>query len=115
MSICDEDGTRFENCEVANQFVKHFEGFLGISPIASSLTNDDNGLFERQILMEEANLMTSDVTDEEIKKALFDIDDNKAPEPDGFTSKFFKKSWDIIKRDFCATIKEFFNSRNLLG
>ncbi|GJV19454.1 RNA-directed DNA polymerase, eukaryota, reverse transcriptase zinc-binding domain protein [Tanacetum coccineum] len=115
MSICDEDGTRFKNCEVANQFVKYFEGFLGISPIVSSLTNDDNGLFEGQILMEEANLMTSDVTDEEIKKDLFDIDDNKAPEADGFTSKFFKKSWDIIKRDFCATIKEFFNSGNLLG
>ncbi|GKB12215.1 hypothetical protein Tco_0846138 [Tanacetum coccineum] len=28
----------------------------------------------------------------EIKRALFDIDDNKAQGPDGFTSKFFKKA-----------------------
>ncbi|GKA76581.1 RNA-directed DNA polymerase, eukaryota, reverse transcriptase zinc-binding domain protein [Tanacetum coccineum] len=90
LSICAEDGTRFENYEVANQNVKHFEGFLGISP-------------------------SNDVTEEEIKKALFDIDDNKAPGPDGFTSKFFKKSWDIVKRDFCAAIKEFFNTGKILG
>ncbi|GJU84558.1 RNA-directed DNA polymerase, eukaryota, reverse transcriptase zinc-binding domain protein [Tanacetum coccineum] len=92
LSICVEDGTRFENCEVANQFVKHFEGFLGISPTTMSLTDDDNGLFEKQIPLDEANLMIREVINDEIKKALFDIDDNKAPGPDGFTSKIFKKS-----------------------
>ncbi|GJW27374.1 RNA-directed DNA polymerase, eukaryota, reverse transcriptase zinc-binding domain protein [Tanacetum coccineum] len=95
LSICAEDGTRFENYEVANQIIKHFEGFLRISPSNVSLTNDDNELFEKQIPLDKAKLMIKDVTEEEIKKALFDIDDNKAPGPDGFTSKFFKKSWDI--------------------
>ncbi|GJR15370.1 RNA-directed DNA polymerase, eukaryota, reverse transcriptase zinc-binding domain protein [Tanacetum coccineum] len=84
LSICAEDGTRFKNCEVANQFVKHFEGFLGISPTTMSLTDDDNGLFEKQIPLDEANLMIREVTDDEIKKALFDINDNKAPGPDEF-------------------------------
>ncbi|GKD56738.1 RNA-directed DNA polymerase, eukaryota, reverse transcriptase zinc-binding domain protein [Tanacetum coccineum] len=32
MSVCDEDGNRYENNEVAKQFVKHIEGFMGINP-----------------------------------------------------------------------------------
>ncbi|GKC90758.1 RNA-directed DNA polymerase, eukaryota, reverse transcriptase zinc-binding domain protein [Tanacetum coccineum] len=32
MSVCAEDGRRYDNCDVAEQFVKHFEGFLGINP-----------------------------------------------------------------------------------
>ncbi|GKE53700.1 RNA-directed DNA polymerase, eukaryota, reverse transcriptase zinc-binding domain protein, partial [Tanacetum coccineum] len=86
LSICDEDGARYENCKVANQFIKHFEGFLGISPIT-----------------------------DEIKRALFDTDDNKAPGPDGFTSKFFKKLWDTVNTYFCAAIKDFFITGKLLG
>ncbi|GJY06929.1 RNA-directed DNA polymerase, eukaryota, reverse transcriptase zinc-binding domain protein [Tanacetum coccineum] len=114
LSICDEDGARYENCEVANQFIKHFEGFLGISPITVSLTDDDR-LFERQISLEKANLMTREVTKDEIKRALFDTDDNKAPSLDGFTSKFFKKLWDTVNKYFCAAIKDFFITGKLLG
>ncbi|GJT73659.1 RNA-directed DNA polymerase, eukaryota, reverse transcriptase zinc-binding domain protein [Tanacetum coccineum] len=53
---------------------------------------------ERRIDMDPAN---KDLRNEEIKKALFDIDDDKAPGPDGFTSKFFKKAWEIIKEELC--------------
>ncbi|GJW16246.1 RNA-directed DNA polymerase, eukaryota, reverse transcriptase zinc-binding domain protein [Tanacetum coccineum] len=90
LSICAEDGTRFKNCEVTNQFVKHFKGFLGISPVTESLTEDDNVLFEKQISVDEANLMIRDVSDDEIKK-------------------------DIVKKDFCAVIKDFFTIGKLLG
>ncbi|GKE15633.1 RNA-directed DNA polymerase, eukaryota, reverse transcriptase zinc-binding domain protein, partial [Tanacetum coccineum] len=109
-----EDDKRYDNCDVADQFVKHFEGFLGISPEVTKLIEDDNVLFKKRISINEANLMIREITDVEIKKALFEIDDNKAPGPDGLTSKFYKKSWDIVKSDFCAAIKEFFSSGKLL-
>ena len=55
------------------------------------------------------------VTEEEIKQSLFDIEDNKALGPDGFTSNFFKKAQIVVKDDFCKAVKEFFDSGKLIG
>jgi hypothetical protein len=54
------------------------------------------------------------VTCDVIKQALFSIDDNKASGPDGYTSLFFKKSWDIVGSDFCHAVHDFFVSEKLL-
>lgn len=59
--------------------------------------------------------MVRHVSDAEIKEAMFDIEDSKAPGPDGFTAKFFKASWGIIGKEVCLAIQEFFNSGKLLG
>ncbi|GJV15595.1 RNA-directed DNA polymerase, eukaryota, reverse transcriptase zinc-binding domain protein [Tanacetum coccineum] len=42
--------------------------------------------------------------------ALFDIGDNKASGPDGYSSVFFKKACNIIRKDVCEAIKDFFLS-----
>ncbi|GKE41662.1 hypothetical protein Tco_1468946, partial [Tanacetum coccineum] len=63
---------------------------------------------------EDAMHMIKPVSDLEIKIDMFDIDDNKAPGPDGYTSKFYKKAWDIVGQDVYSAIKEFFASRKLL-
>jgi hypothetical protein len=49
-----------------------------------------------------------------VKSAIFDIDDSKAPGPDGFSAKFFKASWSIIGDDVCSVVKEFFENEKLL-
>ena len=59
--------------------------------------------------------MTTPVSDKEIKEALFAINDNKASEPDGYTAKFYKKSWDIVGKDVCEAVKEFFIKGKMLG
>ncbi|GJR62195.1 RNA-directed DNA polymerase, eukaryota, reverse transcriptase zinc-binding domain protein [Tanacetum coccineum] len=59
--------------------------------------------------------LNCDVEEQFADTLLIDIDDDKDPRPDGFTSKFFRKSWGIIKKEFCALIKEFFTSGKLLG
>ncbi|GJS50787.1 hypothetical protein Tco_0624149 [Tanacetum coccineum] len=53
-------------------------------------------LLKKKVDPENALYMIRDVSNEEIKVVLFDIEDDKAPGPDGFTSKFFKDSWDSM-------------------
>lgn len=48
------------------------------------------------------------VTMDEIKAALLDIRNDKSPGPDGYTSYFFKKAWNILGEDFYAAVLEFF-------
>ncbi|GJV40060.1 RNA-directed DNA polymerase, eukaryota, reverse transcriptase zinc-binding domain protein [Tanacetum coccineum] len=59
--------------------------------------------------------MIRSVSNEEIKEEMFNIEDNKAPGPDGYTSKFFKKAWTMVGDDVCMVIKEFFATGKLFG
>ncbi|GJT52972.1 RNA-directed DNA polymerase, eukaryota, reverse transcriptase zinc-binding domain protein [Tanacetum coccineum] len=111
-SICDEKGNRFEGEDVAIQFVKHFEDFLGTSKPVNPICPE---IFTQTLSMEDAENMVREVNDSEIKEALFDIDGDKASGPDGFSSEFFKKAWDVIGKDFCLAVKEFFRNGKLLG
>ena len=79
------------------------------------MNEDDNNLFPKKVMEEDGDYMIREVTDCEIKAALFYIEDNKAPGPDCYTSKFYKKAWDIIKEDLCGAIKEFFQTDKLFG
>ncbi|CAH9051380.1 unnamed protein product [Cuscuta epithymum] len=54
------------------------------------------------------------ITDKEIKDALFDIGDDKALGPDGFSSAFFKANWSIVEKDMVRVIKEFFRTGKML-
>ncbi|GJV05890.1 RNA-directed DNA polymerase, eukaryota, reverse transcriptase zinc-binding domain protein [Tanacetum coccineum] len=72
-------------------------------------------LFTTKLSNDEANKMVVDVSDKDIKEAMFNIGENKAPCTDGFTFAFFKKSWAIIRKEICQAVKEFFISGKLLG
>ncbi|XP_074305590.1 uncharacterized protein LOC141640808 [Silene latifolia] len=52
--------------------------------------------------------------DEDIKTIIFAIPDEKSPRPDGYTSKFYKSTWHILKKDICTVIHDFFQSGKLL-
>ncbi|XP_042483587.1 uncharacterized protein LOC122063960 [Macadamia integrifolia] len=50
---------------------------------------------------------------EEIKKAMWDMDPDSSPGPDGFLGKFFRKCWEIVETDFGKAIVYFFQMGNL--
>ena len=46
-------------------------------------------------------------TEEELRKVIYQMTSDKAPEPDGYTGAFFKATWDIIKDDIVAAANNF--------
>ncbi|GJW99861.1 hypothetical protein Tco_0183775 [Tanacetum coccineum] len=71
-------------------------------------------LIKKKLAVVDAEFMVRDVCDEEIKDAMFQIEGNKAPGPDGYSSVFFKKAWNIVGNDVCKAIKEFFDNGKML-
>ncbi|XP_021714658.1 uncharacterized protein LOC110682631 [Chenopodium quinoa] len=67
----------------------------------------------RQLTREAQNLLISPVTDAEIDSAINGISDDKAPGVDGFNSRFFKHSWDIVKFEVYEAVHEFFDKGSL--
>ncbi|GJR76471.1 RNA-directed DNA polymerase, eukaryota, reverse transcriptase zinc-binding domain protein [Tanacetum coccineum] len=80
-----------------------------------AISNENGERFEETVSKEDVEFMIRSVSDEEVKAALFDICDNKAPRPDGYTAKFYKKAWPTAGSDVCNAIKEFFKNRRMLG
>ncbi|GJR98076.1 hypothetical protein Tco_0270250 [Tanacetum coccineum] len=97
-SVYDETGNRYEGMDVVEQFVKHFQGFLGQSFPVTNI-KDMNSLVVKKVAEDDALYMIREVTNKEVKDAMFDIGDNKAPGPNGYTALFFKKAWPIISND----------------
>ncbi|KAL0291253.1 UNVERIFIED_CONTAM: hypothetical protein Sradi_7031000, partial [Sesamum radiatum] len=53
-------------------------------------------------------------TREEVKDAFFDIAEDKAPGPDGYSSGFYKAAWHVIGDEVVKAILEFFTTGRLL-
>nr|GEV15728.1 hypothetical protein [Tanacetum cinerariifolium] len=73
-----------------------------------------DGLFTNVISTDTRLHMVRMVTNDEIKSAMFNIGEDRAPGSDGFTSAFFKKSWDVVGNDICNAMKDFFINGKLL-
>jgi hypothetical protein len=50
-----------------------------------------------QVSTEENGLLTAPYSEEEVKKAVFQMEHNKAPGPDGFPAEFYQFFWEVIK------------------
>ncbi|KAL0283745.1 UNVERIFIED_CONTAM: hypothetical protein Sradi_7219000 [Sesamum radiatum] len=57
--------------------------------------------------VEDGARLIAPITNEEIKEAFFDISEDSAPGPDGYTSLFFKAAWVAIGGDFVKLSRNF--------
>ncbi|GJX36511.1 RNA-directed DNA polymerase, eukaryota, reverse transcriptase zinc-binding domain protein [Tanacetum coccineum] len=113
-TICVEDGKRYDGSDVPDQFVNHFNKFLGASLPVIPLHTLGN-IVNMKLTSEEAEYMVREVTDEEIKYALFEIDSSKAAGLYGYSAYFYKKAWQIVGNEICLAVREFFRTGKILG
>lgn len=60
-----------------------------------------------QVSNEEYDILTKEFSEEEVKQAIFQMEHNKAPGPDGFPAEFFQVFWEVIKKDLMAMFNDF--------
>ncbi|XP_021770697.1 uncharacterized protein LOC110734875 [Chenopodium quinoa] len=94
-----------------------------IKDIYNPITNDNHGeyidLLLRQLAIpclseEERGWLDRDFSEEEIKKAMFDMHCSKSPGPNGFTVDFFKVYWNEVGRLVTNSVMEFLRIGNML-
>nr|GEW60653.1 hypothetical protein [Tanacetum cinerariifolium] len=104
VKIKDENGMVHEGSNVVEKFVFHFKKFLGESKFVMPI---DENIFINKINEEDAAKKISEVSSNEIKDDIFDIDSNKASGPDDFSFEFFKKAWEVVGTDVCLVVRIF--------
>ena len=103
--LCRSDGSIMDDQdEIVASFVEFYKNLFGTFKAANPL---DPAVLENGYRLNEDEKMdlVREVTSQEIKEALFNVDDGKAPGPDGFSSAFFKKNWAAIEGDFTGAVK----------
>ena len=56
---------------------------------------------------QENEVLVEKFTEEEVKKAIFQMEHNKAPGPDGFPPEFYQVFWNVLKDDLMCLFEEF--------
>nr|GFB77141.1 RNA-directed DNA polymerase, eukaryota, reverse transcriptase zinc-binding domain protein [Tanacetum cinerariifolium] len=64
--------------------------------------------FPRQLSAMQQIDMESDVSYQEIKRAVWDCEVDKSPGLDGFTFDFIRRFWSLLEKDVVAAVKYFF-------
>ncbi|GJV71896.1 RNA-directed DNA polymerase, eukaryota, reverse transcriptase zinc-binding domain protein [Tanacetum coccineum] len=121
-AMCDEEKVLRQNTKIqwlkdGDQNSAYFHNMLKgrVNKIDVFPVENLDTLFVNKLDPHCVDFMVQPVIDEEIKYAMFCIEDDKAAGPNGFSSKFLKKVWSVVGPDVCAAVKELFSSGKLLG
>ncbi|KAL2925374.1 LINE-1 retrotransposable element ORF2 protein [Bienertia sinuspersici] len=114
-AIQNQEGQMVDTPEkVAQAFQKYYLSLLGER-------KEDREQVDQQIVKsgpisetDQGTFLTALPTDDEVRKAIFSIKDDKSPGPDGFGSYFFQDNWTLIGKDVCEAVRSFFSSGKLL-
>lgn len=88
---------------MAQGLYEHYSNLLG-TPFARSRRFDLAQLGMPSI---DLAVLENLITEEEVRRVVMALPNDKAPGPDGFTGRFFKLAWDIVKADLMEAINAF--------
>jgi hypothetical protein len=112
------DGQRLDNFEQVKEATsQHFET-LYQQPNEEGLNEDIQVMLNNipNIVSEHDNSqLVKEIIEEEIAKAVWDMDPDKAPGPDGFSIRFYHFYWSIIKRDLKKMLNYMLQKQKLGG
>jgi hypothetical protein len=93
--------------ELKKHITSYFKGLFG-SPSESSMWLDASLTDDiPHVTAEENHILVEEFTDEEVRKAVFQMEHNKAPGPDDFPVEFYQSFWNLVKCDLMVLFKDF--------
>jgi hypothetical protein len=104
-----QDGSRniCGDNELKKYITLYYKNLFG-PPQESSMRLDERQRDDiPQVIEEENDFLVQDFSEEEVKRAMFQMEHNKSSGPDGFLTEFYQVFWDIIKGDLMALFHEF--------
>ncbi|GJW43867.1 RNA-directed DNA polymerase, eukaryota [Tanacetum coccineum] len=105
------DGNWIESPKaVKGEFFQHFSSRFD-KPDASRATI--NMRYPKTLTYDQQNELENEVSNVEIKRAVWDCGTDKSPGPDGFTFGFYRRFWKIIENDVYDAVKYFFTYGNI--
>ncbi|KAL0401943.1 UNVERIFIED_CONTAM: hypothetical protein Slati_4224200 [Sesamum latifolium] len=111
----DQCSRIFFHKDVINEFVAFYQTLLGGDRRARMIDLCYLRPWARHTITEdEATQLICRVTPDEVKQAVFDIAEDKAPGLDGYSSGFFKAAWPVIGKEVTQVILDFFATGRLL-
>nr|GEV74363.1 putative zinc finger, CCHC-type [Tanacetum cinerariifolium] len=106
VSQMKKDGICMESPHlVKHEFFEHFKNRFEKPNKSRILLERD---FVKRNSLEQNDDLEREVSNEEIKRTVWDCGIDKAPCPDGFTFGFYRRYWDIIGIDVVDAVKWFF-------
>ncbi|GJU10293.1 RNA-directed DNA polymerase, eukaryota [Tanacetum coccineum] len=100
------DGTWIDSPSlVKSEFLSHFTNRFNQPGTSRILLNMD---FPNKLNLDQQIDLESDVTRDEIKRAVWDCGIDKSPGPDGFTFGFYRRYWSFLEKDVVQAVNYFF-------
>ncbi|XP_021738082.1 uncharacterized protein LOC110704583 [Chenopodium quinoa] len=100
--------------EIADTFIDFYKGMLGTHSDAVWKLHQSVIVEGPVLSADQGSQLCRDFSVEDVKSALWSMDDNRAPGLDGFSSGFFKAAWNIVGEDLCNAVLDFFRHGRLL-
>jgi len=103
----NDQGTVVGDAQLKSYITQFYKDLFG-PPDVSDITLEEDRIQDiPQLSREENELLTSEFTVSEVKDAVFQMEHNKAPGPDGFPAEFYQVFWEVIKDDLMALFTDF--------
>ncbi|GKC11637.1 hypothetical protein Tco_1008419 [Tanacetum coccineum] len=100
--LCWQNGSLFERIVMLRDKLKQIQCLMDKDPHNEKLRQED--LFSEVLSTEEPMEMIKTVCGDEIKNAMYDIDNQKALGLDGLSTNFYKFAWCVIRQDICVAV-----------
>ncbi|XP_011101581.1 uncharacterized protein LOC105179640 [Sesamum indicum] len=100
---------------VVDEFVMYYQNLLGGERRRDVIDLRFLRPWVRHLLNEEdVSSLLLPFTPTDVKQAVFDIAEDKAPGPDGYSSGFFKAAWPIVGQEVTSAVLDFFTTGRIL-